>query len=189
MEKYPRYFVYMAKTSREAYKEAFGKHNRGKFKASDLNGHKLVWAYCDRYDSGPSYTPHMIMGVTSKYVYVSKKPVDTRKLTHDRADRDKYYRLDRTELESGRRVYVRDHYRDFVLEPDLSGGHWEWEGLGRVWWVQRRHIGHAEPPADVRETMKELRQTMQREHPDRGGDPDKFMAARDLYESLKKCLT
>lgn len=120
--------------------------------------HDNEWRWHRDTDPGVVVLEHPIVSITPQYVVVAAVP-DRYRNRSPLAYRDKRIRLSRVDLEDA----------------------------GEAWSAITREFYQVERPLVVvdNDRIAELRRTMQAEHPDRGGDVGRFIAAQKEYQRLR----
>ena len=169
LSKFPtgRYFMYRITDTRERYRERHA--SRAKLKTgSDWRTrfpfwkdrtviYRHDWKSCEEHISACR-----IVKVTDSYLYA--EPTLQLGIEPDSVPLTDCYRIDRESLERDGRARLRHT----VLEFSVDG-------------KPRASINAIDPE----ERLAQLRQLMQKHHPDRGGDSELFMRARDEYTAIR----
>lgn len=130
------------------------------------------YAYDEYQFERPTECTIAIVAVTEKKVFVHR--LQKTQLSADDIKgirRQDCYSFDRLELETQGKAWHHKLFATYYVERDPAFLNWE------------------PPRQKMQPRIEELRRMMQKEHPDRGGNVELFMAAQKEYKSLRATLT
>ena len=172
-----RIAIFRAKLARDTYSERHAKRTKHKDWRTALKG--TAWetrVYI--YHAGWALP---ITNVTDRFVYVLNPDApEVQKMLWaktggqfdpGRFTRKDYLRLDRLELEAEGMTWRRGSYSAFYVERAQPRDH------------------ASEPEANPEIRIRELRAIMQREHPDKGGDRERFITAQRELARIREART
>jgi len=194
------HYIHKAMHASDRYSEKYARKSKHKDWAQSVTGtswegRSCLWTRSPAKYPWEQYTssPVPIVNITDKYVYILNS--DARRkarwrgvpLNVSRFTRKDYVRLDRDELETDGWDYARREYEGFYteLDPDYK---WNWDAEYNLYVASSGDVQQARININ-KDDLKEARKIMQREHPDKGGDVDKFLQAKADYQNLKSRLS